>query len=102
MVAGFLSSASMLWLERALAGAGVLREVVWGLACPVHCGSSGLPFLVLGFFIGLVVGIGIALGTLWTFYHLSFQPGSPPATAQAYSSVPVAISSDPDSGVIYL
>ena len=67
----FLSSACMLWLDRAFAGAGLLRELVWGLTCPVHCGSSGLPLLILGFFIGLLSGFGLALGTLWILYSTS-------------------------------
>ena len=64
----------MLWVERAFAGVGVLRELVWGLACPVHCGSSGVPFISLGFLIGFFLGVGLTLAALWTLFHLQLKP----------------------------
>ena len=67
----------MLWVDRLLSGAGVLPEVAWGFACPIHCGSSGAP-LLLGFFIGLSVGIGITIAALWICVHTGLAPSSSP------------------------
>ena len=72
----------MVWLDRLAAGAGLLREVVWGLACPLHCGSSGLPFFGLGFLCGFTLGIFVTLGTLWICYNLIFSPASPQSPVQ--------------------
>jgi hypothetical protein len=57
----------MLWVDRLLAGAGVLREVAWGSPVRFICGSSGVPLLLLGFIFGFSVGIGFTLAAIWIF-----------------------------------
>ena len=52
------SSTYMLWADRVLAGSGLLRDVFWGFACPIHCGPSGLPWPLSGLFLELLLGIG--------------------------------------------
>jgi hypothetical protein len=76
----------MLWIERALAGAGVLRELVWGLSCPVHCGGSGVPLFGFGLLLGFLCGVSLSLAALWTIYHL-----------QIFQVPPASRASDPPS-----
>ena len=64
-------------MEHALAGAGLVREVLWGLACPVHCGGSSIPYLLLGLLCGFVLGIVLTLVTLWTFVNIQRHPVLP-------------------------
>ena len=82
------SSACRLWVEHALAGAGLVREVLWGLACPVHCGGSSIPYLLLGLLCGFVLGIVLTLVTLWTFVNIQRHPVLPQHSAQRWSGRP--------------
>lgn len=69
------SSKFMLLADRVLAGAALLKDLVWGFACPLHCGSSGIPWFVSGALVGFFLGIGLTLGTLWICFSL--QPPAP-------------------------
>ena len=44
-----------------LASAGLLSEMVWDIAFPIHCGSSWIPLLIVGLRFGFVLGIGLSL-----------------------------------------
>ena len=69
-----------MWFDRVLAGAGVFKEVAWGLACPFHCGPSGLPYLGLGLAVGLILGISLSLCVC--IYLLQLQVlSTPPSTS---------------------
>ena len=46
-------------MEHALAGAGLVRDVAWGLACPVHRGSSVLPFFGLGLLFQFILAVAL-------------------------------------------
>lgn len=59
-----------------LAGAALLKDLVWGFACPLHCGSSGVPWFVSGLLIGFLLGIGLTLGTLWICFNLQSPASS--------------------------
>ena len=77
------SQVHMLWVDRALAGARVLQEVVWGLSCPLHCGGSGVPLFGFGLLLGFCTGVGITLAALWILWHLH-----PPASSAGHSPSP--------------
>ena len=54
------------WVERALAGVTLLRDLSYGWSCPLHCGSSLVPSFVAGLSSGLLVGcLCGAYLTLW-------------------------------------
>lgn len=44
-----------------LSAVGLFRDLSWSLACPVYCGGSSVPFFGLGFSVGLVAGLVLAL-----------------------------------------
>ena len=62
------------WVDRALAGVTLLRDLSYSWSCPLHCGSSLVPSFVAGLSSGLLVG------SLLGFYLACwlFRPGPSP------------------------
>ena len=55
-----------IWVERALAGVTLLRDLSYSWSCPLHCGSSLVPSFFAGLSSGLLVGcLCGAYLTLW-------------------------------------
>ena len=68
-----------MWLDSVVAGAGALSSLSWSLSCPFHCGPSFLLPALLGFLLGLVCGLFLAIG-LWAFLRPSLDFAPVPAT----------------------
>ena len=51
----------------------------WGLSCPAHCFSAGIPALFCTFIFGLTSGLLLAaLFFIWTFGFVRATPSEPP------------------------
>jgi hypothetical protein len=83
----FSPSRSMLWVERALAFVGVLRESSLSLACPFHCGASWLPAFLAGF----ASGVSLVLCLVFYLFLIRFPLWTLPSpTASAHSPPPAS------------
>ena len=72
-------TSSFMWLDSVVAGAGALSSLSWSLSCPFHCGPSFLLPALLGFLLGLVCGLCLAVG-FWAFLRPSLDFAPSPAT----------------------
>ena len=79
-------SRRMLWAERLLAGAGVVRELAGSLSCPIYCGGSGWPFFLAGLGLGFALGLGAALLLILRFLPLISPAAAPSAVVPPSSS----------------
>lgn len=73
---GYVFSCSRLMLDRALAVAGLVKEVSWGLSCPFHCGVPFFPAFFCGLAFGLLIGILLTIFLLRAYSQL-LHPASP-------------------------
>ena len=85
----------MVWgtgLNRVFEGWQLVQHISVGLACPFHCGSSGLPLFVAGLALGLSVGFVCCL-LLGAYLFYLVRPGfvSPsPSKSQEAASPPAS------------
>ena len=76
-----------------LEGVSTVQSLSWTLSCPIHCGSSFLPWLITGFSLGFLTALLALTFLLWHFglvhppaahFSSSSDPGSlrvvPPAS----------------------
>ena len=56
-----------MWGSQVLSAVSLVRDLSWSFACPVYCGGSQVPFVLLGFGLGLVCGILLVLCVLRAF-----------------------------------
>ena len=77
----FSAQSLMLWVERAFAAVGVLRELSLGLSCPFHCGGSCVAHLLLGLVVGLLLGCGLGFFLVWTLARSLYPSPVGPSTA---------------------
>ena len=85
----------MIWVEQALAASGAVRELLWGWSCPLHCGSSALPFFIAGLSLGICLGIALSIG--FCYHFLGFI-----SLARHPSADPVPFASHPSSSAVNL
>ena len=79
----------MLWAERLLAGAGVVRELAASLSCPIYCGGSGWPFFLAGLGLGFALGFGVALLLLFRILPFILPSAAPSASVPPSPSPPL-------------
>ena len=59
------------WLSAILEGVSTAQSLSWTLSCPIHCGSSFLPWFISGFSLGFLTAV---LSLTFLVWHLGFVP----------------------------
>ena len=76
-------------ISRFLEGLSLVQQVSLALSCPFHCGSSGLPWLLIGLLCGLLIGFGLSAAA-FLYLHRNLHPPTVPSgsasTARSTSS----------------